>query len=208
LHVPAVALEATRRSLQATAAELLAALRDHLDPEAGATDDARLALIRRALQESQEFFARIPPIAADQAVSGLRVALLHGLDHMVRLLGYAQPPPNVRQAFTHTRLAPAVTRCREVLHLSAEGLRGKGNGAWLADVEQRTKELTRLHRVERPALFRQTADGEWLALDALDALDAMRWLTSIAHHAWRAGYYLAREGEPQWDLGQPSGPDY
>jgi hypothetical protein len=46
-------------------------------------------------------------------------------------------------------------------------------------------------------LLQRTATGEWHPLDALDLLDGMRWLSTVAYHAWRAGNYLGADGKPE-----------
>jgi phosphate:Na+ symporter len=207
LHVPAVALEATRRSLKETAVHLFGALQDSLDEAQGKASNEPLRLqIQQALGQTQEFFARIPPMTEDCGVSELRLSLLHGLDHLVRLQGYVRPPANVRRLFTHIRLAPAVAKCREVLERSALGLHGSAEHDWLAEVERTTQDLARLNRQERPALLRQTASGEWQAMDVLDALDALRWLNTVTHHTWRVSRHLMGEGAPKLVADQESWP--
>ena len=194
LHVPAVALEATRRALKDTAVQMFGLLHDGLDGAQGRASNEPLRLqIQQALGQSQEFFARIPPMSEDHGVSELRLSLLHGLDHLVRLQGYVRPPANVQRLFTHIRLAPAVANCREVLERSALGLHGSAEHDWLAEVERTTQDLARLNRRARPALLRQTASGEWQAIDALDALDGLRWLNTVAHHTWRVSRHLMGE---------------
>jgi phosphate:Na+ symporter len=198
LHVPAVALEATRRSLKETAAGLFETLRDGLLGASGKAADEPLRLqIQRAIEQSQEFFAKIPPMTEDHGFSALRLSLLHGLDHLTRLQNHRDPPANVQRFFTNSRFAPLVAKCRGVLDLSASGLRGRADGDWLPAVELETQNLATLNLQERPALLRETASGEWQALDALDALDGMRWLNAVANHAWRVSYHLASEAAPQ-----------
>jgi phosphate:Na+ symporter len=198
LNVPVVALEATRRSLQETAAELFEALRCSLGGESIQTaDETRLIQVQQALEQSQEFFAKIPPVTDDQGVSELRVSLLHAFDHLVRLQGYGRPPRSVRRMLADSRLRAAVTRCRAMLAHAAAGLHDEAANDWLAGLERNARDLEQSSRSERPALLQRTASGEWHPLDALDVLDGMRWLSTIAYHTWRVGNYLGGTGKPE-----------
>jgi phosphate:Na+ symporter len=207
LHLPAVALETTRRSLKQTTAELLRMLHDRLSdrPETAAGEQRRLR-IQQAIGQCQQFFAKIPPVNEDPEVSRLRVDLLHGLDHLVRLDGYVQPPSSVRRWFSEPRFAPAVANCRDVLERAALGLLGEAESTWLEQVERRTRDLAWLNGEARPEILRETARGEWAALDALDTLDGLRWLDRVAHHAWRAAYYLAGESKTEAVIDQEPWP--
>lgn len=198
LSVPAIAIEAVRRSLRETASELFDAVRDSLlDRPEKVGEDARRARIEQALRQSQEFFARIPVSADDERLSEFRLALLHALDHMVRLRGYLRPPGNITRLLAHPRLRPAVAECREVLALAAAGLQGKAGHDWLELLETSARRLAESNRSQRPELLRETASGQWQPLDALDVLDAVRWLSTIARRTWRIGHYLSSATLPE-----------
>jgi len=196
LHLPAVALEATRQSLKESAVELFRTLHDALagrTPNAGA--ESLKAQIEQAIAETQQFFARIPPMTEDRAVSALRVSVLHGMDHLARLQSYVRPPDGVRRMLLHPRLSVAVAACREALRLSTLGLRSEADRGWLAQLAREATQLAELNREQRPALLHETAGGEWAAADALDALDALRWLNTVTYHSWRVCHHLAGEEE-------------
>jgi phosphate:Na+ symporter len=198
LNVPSVALEATRRALNRTAAELAVILSNNLDGESDAPGHkSREFHIQQALRRSREFFEKIPPITDDQGVSRLRVALLHAFDHLARLEGYLHPPANIRRVLRHDRLKHHAARCRDLLELVNAGFRGNTPDGWLTSVERLARELAEYSHSERPALLRQTASGAWQPQDALDVLDGMRWLSRVANHAWRASYYLSGMEPPE-----------
>jgi phosphate:Na+ symporter len=198
LNVPAVALEATRRSLTEIAAELFGMLDAGLADSGGHRDEtARRAQLQQALERAQEFFARIPPVTEIQAVSALRLALLHALDHLVRLQGYARAPANVRRLLAHERIQPSVARGRRILQLAAAGMLGRADSDWVAEVERQAQQQAEARRRERPRLLEQTAGGDWQPADALDALDATRWLDTVAYHTWRICNYLRGDAAPE-----------
>ncbi len=192
LHsLPTVALEALRRALRAVAVDQFRLLREGLAPGGAAEAEIRRAKSEAALERAEAFFAKIPLVSEHQGVSGLRVALLHSLDHLTRLLPYSSTPEHLRRMVAHPRLAPAMQQSRQLLQRAIDGLEGNLADNWLGEMEQSAEHLASLSKWERPALLQQTASGDWTASDALDALDVLRWLSKVTNHAWRIAHYLS-----------------
>lgn len=196
LHAPAVALEATRRAMSDTASDLFQTLRETVAGTAEGGAQSRHAEIQSALERTGSFLARIPPGAEDEPPSRMRVAQLHALDHLTRLHAQASPEPAVRRMLTHDRLQPVAARSRGLLELAEAGLRGRGPADWLTALEREARALAGLRREERPILLRQTAGGAWPPIEALAALDAMRWLDRLGYHTWRICNYLGNDQPP------------
>ncbi len=197
LSVPAVALEATRRALREIAGELFDGVRTGLAATPASSEEARRTQVRQALERTQEFFTKIPPVTEDAPLSELRVAQIHAMDHLLRLQQRLAVPADLRPLLTHPQLQPALVRSREALQLAADGLRGNAPADWLAAVEQCALELADQQRQNRPVVLRQTAAGEWEPAQALAALDAWRWLERLGYHAWRISNYLGGDGRPE-----------
>lgn len=197
LHAPAVALEATRRALSETATELFAAVRVIVAGEAGRNEDNRQAQIQHALERIQEFFARIPPVNEDEPLSQSRVAQLHAIDHLTRLQAHLHPETNVQSVLREARVRPLAAQGRNILELGEAGLKGRPSADWLAQVERAAARLAERRRQERPAVLKQTADGQGEPIKALEILDAMRWLDRVGYHTWRICNYLGGDGKPE-----------
>ncbi len=196
LNVPAVALEATRRALTETACELFNSVRTHLYDLWKYVDTAGYFQVQEAIEQTQLFLARIPPLAEGEPVSQSRVMQMHALDHLVRLQSHLRPPAILRPLMTHERLQPLLRRVREILELAELGLHGKAPADWSESLVQKSMELAELRRRERPDVFRQTASGSWDPTRALAVLDAMRWLDRVGYHTWRICNYLgARDAD-------------
>jgi phosphate:Na+ symporter len=196
LDVPEVALEAAFRALREISIEVFDALHDTLrDPPGRAIDKARRVRIREAIRQTQEFLAAIPA-TSEPAPATLRVALLHGLDHLVRLESYLKLPEKVTQSFSQDPVKPPLARCRDILECASNGLRGFDEGPWIDSVRQKSEYLGEANRRERPKLLQKSAAGAWLDSEVLDALDALRWLNTVGYHAWRIGHYLGG-GQPE-----------
>lgn len=189
LNVPAVALEATRGALRDTAQEMMRALLGETGA-LGQEEHTPGEAMRAAVEETQRFFARIPALPENQPMSRSREAQMHALDHMVRLLAHMRAPGAMRRTMAHPRLLPSLQRTRETLQTAKEGLGGRGAEGWVERVQRLSQETAELQQRERPAMMRQTASGEWDPAAALDVLDALRWLSRVAHHTARISSYL------------------
>jgi phosphate:Na+ symporter len=192
LQTPAVALEATRRALRETAAETFRALRGALG---GPADDAAPSEVqlRQVLNRLREFFPRIPPAAEDEPLSQSRVAQMHAMDHLTRLLARLTPPANVRRVLDERGMETALRLARAILAQGEVGLRGGTPEGWLPQVEQSASSLVELRRRQRPEILQDTAGGASAPGRALDLLDAMRWLDRLGYHTWRICHHLAPE---------------
>lgn len=197
LHAPAVALEATRRALSETAGELFAAVRAILAGHKSGPEDLRRVQIQHALEQTQEFFAKIPPVSEDEPPSQSRVAQLHAIDHLTRLQAHLYPEANVQRALTEERIRPMAAQARAILELGEAGLQGKAPADWGAQVERAAAALAELRRQERPTVLKQTATGRGEPVKALEILDAMRWLDRVGYHTWRISNYLGGDGKPE-----------
>lgn len=191
LAAPAVALEATRRTLVDIAAKLVDLVQPMLESSATGVDDGRRAELHDAIEHTQRFYARIPSPAEHETLAGLRITLLHATDHLDRLADRLAPPAETREALLQPPLRQAVSECRKVLALALKGLGGQAPEGWLVELAGHAEALATLQRDERLAILRQTASGSRAPLEAMRALDAIRWLERVSNHAWRACYHLA-----------------
>jgi phosphate:Na+ symporter len=193
LQVPAVALESTRRTLVDTTLEVTSLFDHLLSSGVASVSESQRAEVKGALEITQRFFTKIPPITEDEPLSHSRVAQLHAIDHLARLLTRLNLSTSARQVLAQPSLRQALVQCQEVLTLARKGLIGRASVDWLTDMERQAKVLADLRRDERLGILRQTAIGQRSAFEALDALDAVRWLERVSYHTWRLCYYLAEE---------------
>lgn len=201
LEAPPVALEATRRALVDIALAIVELLEAPLRHDAAGVDRARRAEVAAGLERTGSFFARIPPLSADEPLSAPRVALLHALDHLGRLRSRLGKVPDRRAVWGAAALRPAVERCGQVLALARAALLGDGLADGAAKIERHALALTELRRQRRAEILSRTALGAIGAEEATQALDAVRWLERVAHHAWRAAHYLTLEEPDRLHLG-------
>lgn len=196
LHAPPVALEATRRALCGVAIELLQHVEQLLRAES-AVERERLVALRQALLRAEDFLAHVPATETELQPSPSRVALIHALDHLMRLWTRADPPESVRAALGRAELAAVAQACRDIVARALAGLRGQREMGWTAQVEDLALALSAQQRQQRAALLQQTAVGAWSPAQAVEVLDAIRWLERVGYHTWRIVNYLAGPGTPE-----------
>ncbi len=203
LQVPAVALESTRRTLIVTTLETIGLLNQLLSSAVAHVSELQRVEVKGALKTAQHFFARIPPITDDEPLSRSRMAQLHAIDHLARLLTRLNLSTATRKAMAQPALQGALTRCQKVLALARQGLLNRVSSNWMVQMERQAQALAELRRNERLVILRQTAHGKQSPFDALEALDAIRWLERVTYHTWRLCHYLAEEGAENGEMEPP-----
>ncbi len=90
-------------------------------------------------------------------------------------------------------MKPVATLAAELLERAEAGLLGRLEKGWPAEVERQAMELDGVRRTQRPLILEQTAASASTPVEALELLDAMRWLDRLGYHTWRICNYLSRE---------------
>jgi hypothetical protein len=79
------------------------------------------------------------------------------------------------------------------LEFARNGIRGELANGWAEDMQKKAKLQGDWNRRERPLVLQRTANGQSDPNDALNALDAMRWLARAVDHVARVCHYLAEQ---------------
>jgi phosphate:Na+ symporter len=190
LSLPVVALEAVRRALRSTALVMIELLLRSLREIPPEQDIER---VEQALNITRDFFSRIPPQAGHANDAAARAAVLHALDHLVRLEAYIRPPASVHSALGGAVLRHPVEMAIRTLEFARNGIRGELANGWAEDMQKKAKLQGDWNRRERPLVLQRTANGQSDPNDALNALDAMRWLARAVDHVARVCHYLAEQ---------------
>jgi phosphate:Na+ symporter len=192
--VPAVALEAARRSTIAIARLETAALAAILERGGAAADDSWQAEAANARQAVRAFLARVATGPDAPREYEQHLDILHALDHLERLAGRlaiappTPPPPAWREtleAWGDVQLANALAR--EWLDHPA----GKPPRAALKATSVAMAAFRERHRAQ---LLERAAAGAIDPEAANAELRTLLWLDGVAYHLWRGVRYL---GEPK-----------
>lgn len=191
LTIPAVALEASQRSLEAIAAQLLALYDGMLSGADVDETGGRLAQAGQVLDEVYDFVSRIELAAGDEAGTAQRVAQLHAIDHLLRLRTRLDELARARVDLSEPAYEWAMPNTRLILELARQGLA-------LADLGQRVPQIAReaqalealSHRMRHGVLAGALPSAESPA-QALTRTDAFRWLHRIGGHVARICHYLS-----------------
>jgi len=193
LQAPAVALESTRRTLIETTLTINKMLLDLLGSGVASIDERERNEIKQALEVIQQFFSRIPPMNENESLSRTRVYQLHAIDHLVRLFKRLDLSSGERSMLFQPLLRPELIQCKQALELVRQGLLDRAQPGWLVAIRAQAQTLADLRRDNRLNILQETAIGRRGPSDALDALDAIRWLERVTYHSWRLCHYLTEE---------------
>lgn len=208
LGIPAVALEASQRTLNDVLNKLLYVFDRILAAPDHNAMQQDLAQAKHALDRSFEFVARIQLQASDRALSAQRVAQLHAVDHMLRLHLRLSNFAQTQVDFANPVYRTAMEQITEILRLARAGLAGSQPEDWLERLEGDALLLASLSRQMRHDVLQGSADGD-SASQVLQTTDAFRWMERIGSHIWRSCHYLAqgRLGNGGRQAAQPDGAD-
>jgi phosphate:Na+ symporter len=208
IGVPAVAVEAARRTVIESAVVVLEVLRDLL---AGA--GRRAALLERieaadgALDVTRRFLASAGALPPDDAGYRRHLATLHAIDHLERLIEACREPDSLPLVRREPSLREIGERlCREVEAVLAS-LRQPEGEAPIEPVAALSASIAEQRRRTRPEVLEETAAGRIDADAAMARLEALRWVDRLAYHVWRVAHHLGggeeRNATPPAAAGEP-----
>lgn len=197
--IPAVAVEAARRSLGeayrvacARAADALAASPDgHIDHD--------LARVADAADEIERFLSTLPHRPVGKPEQSRLLSTLHALDHISRLVGAARHPAMGAPTPGDHAATQAAETLRAVLQLGQTLGAAVASGSPLPPDPTRPRELSqqlaRLRRDHRARTLQAAAQGELTPEEALARTERVRIYDRLAYHAWRASEHLRQSDE-------------
>lgn len=194
LQVPELALGSMHKTLVLLSNELFSVGRQLCTmPTESPLSPIERQRLRKALDDSQEFFASIRLTDEHDALVPTHLAQMHVLDHLLRLYGRTV---NVR--LTPIEHVPAIMQealnsTDHLLQLAIRGLSGQAEPGWLQVLAQQNEALSQFRQQARTQIMAETANGYRDSAQALHILDSMRWLERIVYHVWRICHYLYTE---------------
>lgn len=200
LSIPSVALEAVWRSQRDTASALFQRWQTLLNHQGKTILPKNLwSELDESLEASKRFLARIPLTHDNQQDANRRVALLHSLDHMTRLVHQIQ---GGQLTLGKERLVPILNaffeRSLQSGQLALAGLNNpESQPNCLNELEEISRIQARERKQRRTELLRETATGQNEPEPTLRQLDVIRLLDSSSYHIWRITHYLIAE-EPAY----------
>lgn len=194
LAIPAVALEASQRALEQVTLRLLRVYGDLLDGADPATHLTTLQQVEPLLDQTYDFISRIETPAADAANVAKRIALLHAIDHLLRLRGrlhdLAESPADLGDPTFHA----SVEQSRRLVAMAQEALDHGSPHFDTTLIGNESAALSEHSLAERYQLLGNTPVDSRGASDALRLTDTLRSLDRIGNHIWRICHYLSQAG--------------
>jgi phosphate:Na+ symporter len=197
--VPAVAVEAARRTVSDIAAALLDLLDGLLARPGGRLAPDALDAAHLALTDTRGFLARLHTAQApgDQE---RHLAVLHTMDHAERLVERLRAAP--AQNALDEEVLTAAAWVRTQLEPVREWLASDATEAPVGHCERLAADVAERRRAQRVAQLEAAAAGRIDPDAALQHVDAMRWLDTSVYHVWRMIHHLAgRTADTQTEAG-------
>jgi phosphate:Na+ symporter len=121
----------------------------------------------------------------------VRLALAHAGDHLRHLLSDAERAPGAATLAADPTLAREAGRVADLLDALAAPLRADARVPELALAEATAAAVAQARLDHRHATLQRTASGAVEPSAAVRAIEGMRRVDSVAHHAWRAAAHVA-----------------
>lgn len=195
IEVPAVALEAARRTVLETAAAVVEVFRAAgKRPERRSLPGQTLDAADSALAETRRFLGMLHGVETpiDRA---WHLSLLHAIDHLDRLIDRLRhgTPADAVDDPVFDELRPEVVAA---LGPSLAWLGGEEVEAPAAALERLSRKVADRRREARRRTLEVTAAGSIDPDAALLRLEAVRWVDSSLYHTWRVAHHLALPVSP------------
>ena len=204
LAIPAVALEASQRSLEQATRHLLKLYGDMLAGRDQAPVSDRLPEMGHALERAYGFVSRIEVRPGDAATAATRIAQLHAIDHLMRFRTRLANLVHAGIDLTAPAYAWAMAHNQRMMELALSGLKQQALAQRLPDMEVNAMGLSDLSRQMRHELLDVSTAVAGPASDLLAKADVYRWLERTGHHIWRISHYLVLGRQPVTSATPPS----
>jgi phosphate:Na+ symporter len=144
-------------------------------------------MIGNAIRETRNYTDQIEISDNHPAALERRKAIVHVLDHVLRMTHRCTQEERLALLREDDQLAPLAAELRELIcelmsDPEADGLQDR-----LDKFRQRMRDLRHVIREETISL---TAQRKMNSTTALVRLDAVRWLHRVAYHVWRVAVHL------------------
>jgi len=190
LGVPAVALEASQRTLEEMADRIFSVFQQLLGSAPPVSAGETLRQTHAVLDDAYEFVARILTQREDEHMNAQRSAQLHAIDHLIRLCNRLRGMLNDKVDFGLADRQLAVASITSMLATSREGLRNGLDEHTVGRLTSEADSLVSLLRQTRHELLNETAVSRDTP-HALRTIDIYRGIERTGNHIWRACHYLA-----------------
>lgn len=197
LGVPSLALEAAQRTIDDIAEEFFI-LHGHLISQTGYPKLSQLAPQIAALETLFDFITRVEIDSNNDKLNHIKVALLHAVDHLMRLAVRQQYFIEDNHTINQRGFAEAVTLGQEQLQIIEAGLATNTPEDWVAQIELKAQQLKTLSANTRASLLQRHSHHTSNRAMLIET-DNYRWLERNAHHIWRIGHYLSQVRQQQQD---------
>ena len=191
LSIPAVALEASQRTLEQVADRLFQGYTQMLSMSHSDSVATDLVQTSHALDHTFDFVSRILLPAGDESLVAQRIAQLHCLDHLMRFRSRLNDLTQAQIDFANPVYHWALEKNLDMLKAAREALAGHTLADQLERIDSDAVTLARMSHQVRHELLQDTGPGSSTS-NALRTTDSFRWLERTGNHIARICHYLSQ----------------
>lgn len=190
LDHPQSAVDGALATVRACAQQSAALLKPVLSGESDGLNMARLEALEQALGATRGFIDRTPSGALSQDARLRRNAVIHALDHLVRLAQRCRQSERVGRLRADHRLRRlSGVLCGVLTQATTDDAR------LASERLDRVRGLLRAQRqTYRAHIISQSAQTQMSPEEVLARMDTVRWLHRVSYHLWRIMLHLDRAG--------------
>lgn len=188
LSDPASAVDASIATIRDILVSIIGIMSELLDPKRKMHfDAAQLRSVEEALAETYRFVEKIQTDPAQKRAHNRHLAIVHALDHLIRLSHRCTQTNRIETLRSESRLHRLSKLLRDTIMSLLEN----------PVSSQEERRLERVHSiflkqrgVYRDRIVEHSARQQMSAHTALERLDSIRWLHRVAYHLWRIEHHL------------------
>lgn len=191
--IPAVAIEAVRRTLIKIMKEL-AATSATLFTKKQYNNDIKnqLYVANDALNEARKFLSLINNESAGKLDREYQqqVALIHCIDHLLRYSKALEEEEAARFINNHAHMQELLQEMVQLFEQIQEQLTYEDTLSVMTQAEQTSKMIADLRKVNRKEIFEKTVLKQADVDEAIQNVHMLHWVDGVAYHMWRGLYHI------------------
>jgi phosphate:Na+ symporter len=189
--------EVTRELTRGLARTLEVGAPPHLDRDL-------LERLQQSVDGARGYADRVLPASLREETSQQVVGVVHALDHLDQLVDLAGRGDRVAALHRDPGLMELAAPVRAALEeLAAQASEAPAVGA--ASLSRARSGLAEAREPMRRAILARVPIGKLTLEEAIQRLDALRWLGAITYDAWRVAHHLAAIRDPELRQAAPEG---
>ena len=192
--IPAVAIEAARRTVRDISVSIIEVFIDILVRNEYHAAEQKLAASDDALAKTRVFLSGVRSKSGSTSGERARhISVLHILDHAENLIECCRETEHIHTIRKDEALSLLSMELCGKLQTVISQLNNPDGRDWLKYIEETSALMKEIRKGQREVILQQTALGGVDPEEAYRQIEAIRWLDRATYRIWRAAYHIGEE---------------